>query len=386
MKLILENWNRYIDETESRSACGDIYLFEENNIKKSSFYDSLNSLTESEDSIELFLENWERSIDYVFENLNEVSGGDISQAILQAEVQAMMLLGRGKDKALKSVAKTINKIKGALPKIEDPKKAKIAKYALGGLAAAAIAAALVTYGALGGDPNDLQAVVQAGSDVVPEIAAQASEALQSTDKQAVGEIASKVMETASQASDQLGNVNDQTAQQMAKQMDQTLNTSMFDLDAGFFDAEDNNIHSQDSQDSSQANIDYGDNPPTGLRGASRRVMQGMQQFIPDSGSVEIRVKTNGLLPDWFDAEAITRNLQKKYPNANISFNTPVEWYETAQEAGIRDAGVENGKTFLNFDLWPREGGTQVSVNPIVWNKKSGGAGEGIMKQILFKEF
>jgi len=238
MKLILENWNGYIDETKSRSACGDIYLFEENNIKKSSFYDSFNSLTESEDSIELFLENWERSIDYVFENLNEVSGGDISQAILQAETQAYMLLQRGKDKALKSVANTINKIKGALPKIEDPKKAKIAKYALGGLAAATIGAALSVYAQMGGDPSDFQAVIETGSDLVPEIAAQASEALQSADKESVGEIATKALENVSQASDQLSNVNDQTVQQMAKEMETANSAWQSELEDMFNAAED----------------------------------------------------------------------------------------------------------------------------------------------------
>ena len=46
-----------------------LYLFEDDNITKTSFYDALNLLSENEGAVETFLENWERSVDYHIERL-----------------------------------------------------------------------------------------------------------------------------------------------------------------------------------------------------------------------------------------------------------------------------------------------------------------------------
>ena len=68
MKLLLENWRKYLVESEKAQDYGYLYLFEGDTVRKTSFYDALNLLSENENALETFLENWERSVDYHIEH------------------------------------------------------------------------------------------------------------------------------------------------------------------------------------------------------------------------------------------------------------------------------------------------------------------------------
>ena len=71
MKLLLENWRQYLNESENSPHYGDLYLFENDTVTKTSFYDALNTLSESDDDVNTFLENWEKSVDYQLGLLRE---------------------------------------------------------------------------------------------------------------------------------------------------------------------------------------------------------------------------------------------------------------------------------------------------------------------------
>ena len=71
MKLLLENWRQYLIESEKSTNYGNLYLFEDDSVQKVSFYDRYISLNESDEDFEVFLEQWEKSVDYIFDNLEE---------------------------------------------------------------------------------------------------------------------------------------------------------------------------------------------------------------------------------------------------------------------------------------------------------------------------
>lgn len=142
MKLLMENWRGYIKETEEAAIYGDLYLFEGDEISKTSFYDAINILSESDDDADRFLENWERSIDHMFEGLNEANPiktavGVIDDAVLKASVQAYMALDKLKGKAVTPVANLISKLDKV---IENNPKTSRAVLAIGGALAFAAAA------------------------------------------------------------------------------------------------------------------------------------------------------------------------------------------------------------------------------------------------------
>jgi len=68
----MENWRGFVTETAKAQSYGDLYLFENGTVSTVSFYDKLNTLTESEEETTRFLEQWEKSIDYEFDRLNEI--------------------------------------------------------------------------------------------------------------------------------------------------------------------------------------------------------------------------------------------------------------------------------------------------------------------------
>ena len=104
MKLIMENWRGYLAENQQTSYHDNLYLFENDTIKKTSFNDALDALTESDDDIEAFLENWEKSIDYELQQLNEGVVGDF---IFNASVRIFLFIDKIKDKIAKHVVKII---------------------------------------------------------------------------------------------------------------------------------------------------------------------------------------------------------------------------------------------------------------------------------------
>ena len=128
MKLIMENWRGYLAENQQTSYHDNLYLFENDTVRKTSFNDALDALTESDDDIEAFLENWEKSIDYELQQLNEGIVGDF---IFNASVKVFLLMDKMKNKIAKhavKIIKFINKIRAAAKRFEK-KYPKIYKFA-----------------------------------------------------------------------------------------------------------------------------------------------------------------------------------------------------------------------------------------------------------------
>jgi hypothetical protein len=146
MKLLLENWRRYLSESEKAQDYGYLYLFEGDTVRKTSFYDALNLLSENENAIETFLENWERSVDYHIEQIDEAALADMaSNPILYLSTQAFMLLDRVKEKAVKYAGKilgVINKVRGLLSRFEEKHPTL---YKMGTFAIKIVIAILVIY-------------------------------------------------------------------------------------------------------------------------------------------------------------------------------------------------------------------------------------------------
>tara|TARA_R110002020_G_scaffold282714_1_gene498376 strand:+ start:319 stop:1182 length:864 start_codon:yes stop_codon:yes gene_type:complete len=115
MKLLLENWRQYLVESEKAQDYGYLYLFEDDIVRKTSFYDALNLLSENENAIETFLENWERSVDYHIEQIDEAAlAGVAASPVLYLSTQAFVFVDSMKDKVVKYASKIIgivNKIK-----------------------------------------------------------------------------------------------------------------------------------------------------------------------------------------------------------------------------------------------------------------------------------
>jgi len=146
MKLLMENWRQYLNESENSSHYGDLYLFENDTVTKTSFYDALNTLSENENAIETFLENWERSVDYHIEQLDENALSDMaSNPVLYLSTQAFMLIDRMKEKAAKYAGKIIgivNKIRSFMQRFEEKHPVL---YKVGSFAVKLIIVALAFY-------------------------------------------------------------------------------------------------------------------------------------------------------------------------------------------------------------------------------------------------
>ena len=136
MKLLLENWRQYLAENEKDQDCGYLYLLEGNTVRKTSFYDALNLLSENENAIETFLENWERSVDYHIEQLDENALSDMANnPVLYLSTQAFMLIDRMKEKAVKYAGKilgVVNKIRSFMQRFEEkhPVLYKVGSFAI----------------------------------------------------------------------------------------------------------------------------------------------------------------------------------------------------------------------------------------------------------------
>ena len=72
MKLIMENWRKYVGEVENEDSNDCLYIFEGSSVNRVSFKERLNSLNESSaDDFAIFLEDWGKSVDYQFKKLTE---------------------------------------------------------------------------------------------------------------------------------------------------------------------------------------------------------------------------------------------------------------------------------------------------------------------------
>ena len=145
MKLLLENWRKYLNEEPT--DYGPLYIFEGDNIRQTSFYNSLHALNESEeDAIEAFLENWERSVDYHIKQIDEGALADMaSNPVLYLSTQAFLFIDKVKDKVIKYASKVIgiiSKIRAFLKRFEQKYPAL---YKVGSFAIKIIIAMLVLY-------------------------------------------------------------------------------------------------------------------------------------------------------------------------------------------------------------------------------------------------
>ena len=222
----MENWRGYMQESKDAAIYGDLYLFEGDDISKTSFYDAISVLSESDEDADRFLETWERSVEYMLENieLNEQNSGSVlDDAILKASTQAYMAIANLKGKAFGPVINVMKKLKSFEQK--NPKTAEALKFTLKGLAVAVATAGLSTAFAAGGGPEEIQTVADALASVAPEVAEEVAEVAKGNDRAAAEALAKKVVanqeQTLSQVSDVLSQTNDPGLQQVGSAADKT---------------------------------------------------------------------------------------------------------------------------------------------------------------------
>ena len=171
----MENWREYLTENQQASYHDNLYLFENDTIKNTSFNDTLDALTESDDDIEAFLENWEKSIDYELQQLNEGIVGDF---IFNASIKVFQLMDKIKNKIAKhavKIIKFVNKIRAAAKRFEKkyPKTYKFA--ALVAKVIILIVAYYVISSLMGSADAQAGDVIQPGRGQDPEAIIRASE-------------------------------------------------------------------------------------------------------------------------------------------------------------------------------------------------------------------
>tara|TARA_R110002020_G_scaffold44161_6_gene127589 strand:+ start:423 stop:1610 length:1188 start_codon:yes stop_codon:yes gene_type:complete len=217
MKLLLENWRKYLAESEKAESYGHLYLFEDDNVTKTSFYDALTTLSESNDDHAAFLENWEKSVEYQLNELQEISDPTLSDPALEISAQAYVTLGRMKDKALKPVFNTVAKLNDYAEK--NPKTAKAIKYATGGLLAGL--AIVGIYGVLnsGGDASDVMELAQSLQPEDPGLAKEVAECAQDFTPQKVAEFVKEQTNTIEQVADTLSTADNAATDQVAQAAD-----------------------------------------------------------------------------------------------------------------------------------------------------------------------
>jgi hypothetical protein len=125
VKLLIENWRNYIKESEEAAIYGHLYLFEGDRVSKTLFSDAINNLSESDEDVAIFLENWKRSIDHTFTNLDENIATDAAEktntAILKAVTQGYVALHNYGPKAIGAVASLVKRLKATSEKELGPK-------------------------------------------------------------------------------------------------------------------------------------------------------------------------------------------------------------------------------------------------------------------------
>jgi hypothetical protein len=224
MKLLLENWRQYLNESENSSHYGDLYLFENDTVTKTSFYDALNTLSESDDDVNTFLENWEKSVDYQLQNLNEQE----FNPLFKLATQAWMIQDKFKEKAAEKVIAVSKKINDYSEK--NPKAVKVAKVVVGGLLAAAAVYYIYKVVDKGGDASDVMELAQSLQPEDPDLAREVAECAQEFSPEKIAEFAQeqqgvvdKVADTLSAAGepalDQMGQAADSVAQDMPEPLD-----------------------------------------------------------------------------------------------------------------------------------------------------------------------
>lgn len=166
-KLILENWRKFIAETNKAQNYGNLYIFENNTVSTISFYDRLNTLTESEEDISIFVEQWEKSVNYELDRLSEADVATLkTDPILWLSSQAYFFIDKFKEKIgnyLAPIGRVIRRIRKAVEKRKEknPKLWKIGSFALKVVAILAVLAVISSAQAGGlSDPDQVPELIR----------------------------------------------------------------------------------------------------------------------------------------------------------------------------------------------------------------------------------
>lgn len=220
MKLLMENWRAYLSEAQTSDIYGNLYLFEDDTVSKTSFYGAINMLSESDEDTARFLENWERSVDHMFESLDEQTGASaLDDAVIKASTQAYMSLQKLKGKAVGSVINVMKKLKAFEEK--NPKTAKAIKFTLKGLAVAVATATLSQAMASGANPDEMQAVADALSTVAPDVADGLAQITPDAQPEVIQQVIANQEQTLTQVADALAQSSDPGIQQISQAAEST---------------------------------------------------------------------------------------------------------------------------------------------------------------------
>ena len=212
MKLLMENWRKFVAETERTKNYGDLYLFENDSIQKVSFYDRFSTLNESDDDFELFLEQWEKSVDYMLNNLSEQE--ENYTATLQAGTQAFILLQRG--------GAAVGKVMNFAKKLKDKGNlGKVGGVILLGLAAGAAAVAINSLIVAGADPAEFQQAMTQVADAASAIDPSVGQAVEQVaqNPEAALEVMPQLDQAVEKSAQQLSQVDNEAVQQMAQEVE-----------------------------------------------------------------------------------------------------------------------------------------------------------------------
>ena len=98
MKLIMEGWRRF----EKGSDAGTLCLFEDRRVRRISFVEALNSIGDTEKELDLFLEKWEKSLNYELRRIDEVDWKSLKESpVLYLSTQIFLFIEKAKDKMVK---------------------------------------------------------------------------------------------------------------------------------------------------------------------------------------------------------------------------------------------------------------------------------------------
>tara|TARA_B100000700_G_scaffold330620_1_gene457824 strand:+ start:2405 stop:3541 length:1137 start_codon:yes stop_codon:yes gene_type:complete len=224
MKLLMENWRKFVAETERTKNYGDLYLFENDSIQKVSFYDRFSTLNENEDDFEVFLEQWERSVDYVLNNLEEQKAfhytapkkktaiDQAEAAVLETGIQAYTLLQRG--------GAAVGKVMNFAKKLKDKGNlGKVGGVILLGLTAGAAAIAINSLLVAGADPAEFQQAIAQIADAAGAVDPNVGQAVEQVaqNPEAALEVIPQLDQAVEQSAQQLSQVDNEIVQQMAQE-------------------------------------------------------------------------------------------------------------------------------------------------------------------------
>ena len=219
----MENWNNYVSQG---TRYGNMYVFEDNQVKSVCFYDRLNSLNESADDFDTFLLEWDKSVEYLFNNLDEQSVGDkAADAYWDTTAQAYQLLQKA---VVNPSTKAVGSVLGFAKKLKDSGAlGKVGGHLISGLVGGAAAIGAYHLVNAGADPNDFAELAQQAADIVPEIGQDVAQVAKQPE--ALSDLVDKQAEISQQAAQSIQQVAPEASQEITdleKQLEALLSQSI----------------------------------------------------------------------------------------------------------------------------------------------------------------